>query len=39
MYGSKSIKFPIHLGVKLSADQCPKTQEEEEAFPMFHILV
>jgi hypothetical protein len=26
----KSVKVPIHVGVKLSADQCPKTQEEEE---------
>jgi hypothetical protein len=30
MHGSKSIKVPIPIGVKLSADQCPKTQEEEE---------
>ena len=24
------MKVPIHVGVKLSAEQCPKTQEEEE---------
>jgi hypothetical protein len=30
MHGSKSVKVPIPIGVKLSADQCPKTQEEEE---------
>jgi hypothetical protein len=23
-------RVPIPIGVKLSADQCPKTQEEEE---------
>eukprot|EP00253_Pinus_taeda_P031179 PITA_31179 len=27
---SKPVKFPILGGVKLSAEQCPKTQEEEE---------
>ena len=26
----KLIKVPIHVGVKFSMDQCPKTQEEEE---------
>ena len=26
----KSVKVPIPVGVKLSADQCPKTQEEED---------
>jgi hypothetical protein len=35
MHGSKSVKFPIPIGVKLSADQCPKTQEEEE--DMSHV--
>jgi hypothetical protein len=30
MQECKSIKVPIHVGVKLSADQCPKTHEEEE---------
>jgi hypothetical protein len=25
MHGTKLIKFPIHIGVKLSVDQCPKT--------------
>jgi hypothetical protein len=24
------VKVPIPIGVKLSVDQCPKTQEEEE---------
>eukprot|EP00253_Pinus_taeda_P024026 PITA_24026 len=27
---SKPVKVPIHVGVKLSAEQCPKIQEEEE---------
>jgi hypothetical protein len=36
MHGSKPVKFPIPIGVKLSADQCPKTQEEEE--DMSHVL-
>jgi hypothetical protein len=35
MHGSKTIKVPIPIGVKLSADQCPKTQEEEEG--MSHV--
>jgi hypothetical protein len=26
----KPFKVPIHVGVKLYVDQCPKTQEEEE---------
>jgi hypothetical protein len=30
MHGSKPIKVLIPLGVKLSAYECPKTQEEEE---------
>jgi hypothetical protein len=30
MHGSKPVKVPIAIGVKLSADQCPKTQEEEK---------
>jgi hypothetical protein len=30
------VKVPIPIGVKLSADQCPKTQEEEE--DMSHVL-
>jgi hypothetical protein len=29
MHGSKLVKVPIPIGVKLSTDQCPKTQEEE----------
>jgi hypothetical protein len=28
MHGSKPIKVPIPIGVKLSADQCPKTHEQ-----------
>ena len=35
MHGSKPVKVPIPIGVKLSADQCPKTQEEEE--DMSHV--
>eukprot|EP00253_Pinus_taeda_P022152 PITA_22152 len=30
MQDSKPVKFPIPVGVRLSAEQCPKTQEEEE---------
>jgi hypothetical protein len=30
MQESKPVKVPILVGVNLSADQCPKTQEEEE---------
>jgi hypothetical protein len=30
MHGSKLVKVPIPIGVKLSVDKCPKTQEEEE---------
>jgi hypothetical protein len=36
MHGSKSVKVPIPIGVNLSANQCPKTQEEEE--DMSHVL-
>ena len=36
MHGSKLVKVPIPIGVKLSTDQCHKTQEEEE--DMSHIL-
>jgi hypothetical protein len=35
MHGSKPIKVPIPIGVNLSADQCPKTQEGEE--DMSHV--
>jgi hypothetical protein len=35
MHGSKSVKVPIPIGVKLFVDQCPKTQEEEE--DMSHV--
>jgi hypothetical protein len=31
----KSIRVPIHVGVKLFADSCPKTQEKEE--DMSHV--
>jgi hypothetical protein len=30
MQECKLVKVPIPVGVKLSTDQCPKTQEEEE---------
>ena len=30
MQDSKPVNVPIPTGVKLSAEQCPKTQEEEE---------
>eukprot|EP00253_Pinus_taeda_P020158 PITA_20158 len=30
MQDSKLVKVPIPVGVRLSAEQCPKTQEEEE---------
>ena len=30
MQGCKPLKVPILVGVRLSAEQCPKTQEEEE---------
>jgi hypothetical protein len=30
MHECKSVRVPIPVGVKLSLDQCPKTQEEEE---------
>ena len=30
MQDTKPLKVPIPVGVKLSAEQCPKTQEEEE---------
>ena len=35
MQDSKSVKVPIPVGVRLSAEQCPKTQEEEE--DMSHV--
>jgi hypothetical protein len=35
MHGSKPVKVPIPIGVKLSANQCLKTQEEEE--DMSHV--
>jgi hypothetical protein len=35
MHGSKLVKVHITIGVKLCADQCPKTQEEEE--DMSHV--
>ena len=30
MQDSKLVKVPVAVGVRLSAEQCPKTQEEEE---------
>jgi len=35
MQDSKPVKVPIHVGVRLSVEQCPKTQEEEE--DMSHV--
>ena len=35
MQDSKPVKVPIPAGVRLSAEQCPKTQEEEE--DMSHV--
>ena len=35
MQECKPVKVPIPVGVKLSADQCPKTHEEEE--DMSHV--
>nr|AAF65309.1 reverse transcriptase [Picea glauca] len=35
IHGSKPVKVPIPIGVNLSADQCPKIQEEEE--DMSHV--
>jgi len=30
MQDSKPVKVPIPVGVRLSTEECPKTQEEEE---------
>jgi hypothetical protein len=35
MQECKLVKVPIHVGVNLSEDQCPKTREEEE--DMSHV--
>ena len=35
MQDSKPVKVPIPVGVRLSVEQCPKTQEEEE--DMSHV--
>jgi len=35
MQDSKPVKVPILVGVRLSAKQCPKTQEEEEVMSCF----
>ena len=35
MQDSKLVKVPVPVGVRLSAEQCPKTQEEEE--DMSHV--
>ena len=35
MQDSKLVKVPILVGVKLSTEQCPKAQEEEE--DMSHV--
>ena len=39
MQDRKPLKVPILVGVKLSTEQCPKTQEEEEDMPVFHMQV
>ena len=36
MQECKPVKVPIPIGVRLSAEQCPKTQEEEEE-DMSHV--
>ena len=35
MQDSKMVKVPIPVGVNLSVEQCPKTQEEEEDMSHF----
>ena len=35
MQESKSVKVPIHVGVKLFVEKCPKTQEDEEYMSQF----
>jgi hypothetical protein len=39
MQECKLVKVPILVGVKLSVDQCPKTQEEVEDMSMFPMQV
>jgi hypothetical protein len=39
MHGSKPFKVSIPIGVNLSADQCPKTQEKEEDMCHVHMSV
>ena len=39
MQECKPVKVPIPVGAKLSADQCPKTHEEEETCLVFHMRV
>ena len=39
IHDSKPVKVPILIGVRLSAKQCPKTQEEEEDMSVFHMQV
>lgn len=34
----KLVKVPTNVGVRLFADQCPKTHEQEEDIPIFHML-
>ena len=37
MQDSKLVKVPIRVGVNLSLEQWPKTQEEEDDILVFHI--
>eukprot|EP00253_Pinus_taeda_P021311 PITA_21311 len=39
MHDRKLVKVPIPVGVRLSAEQCPKTQEEEEDMSRVHMQV
>ena len=39
MQDSKLVKVPILVGVKLSTEQCPKTQKRKRTCPVFHMQV
>ena len=39
MHDSKPVKVPIPIGVKLSAEQCPKHKTRKRTCPMFHMQV
>ena len=38
MYKCKPIKFPIPMGVRISIEQCPSTEEEEEEEELSRVL-